>query len=316
MTPASSSSCAAGIDIQHLRYFVAVAEEGGFRAASRRLHVTQPPVSSAIRQLERQLGRELLIRSSRGVELTAAGIGFLEHVRDLLARLDAAVAEVRDDGTSEPLRVGVVGGLVVAAELTVPILTTFSRNHPLVHVALRELHLAEPADALLRGDVDVAIVRAPIIDAHIETVAIFSEPLVLLVPTTHRLAEAGEVGVEQALTEVMLHLTRTRPEWSSFWLLDAVRGEAGPRRLSDAVTINETQFELISEGAVLAVAQSVARLCPNKLLVPVTLRDAPFSTVAVARRRGNRARNVEAFIRHARRVCGDAQAFVPDAVSL
>src|SRR3954452_13499550 len=178
------------MDLRQLRYVVAVADAGGIRKASRQLDLAQPSLSQALRQLEGELGVQLIRRSTRGIELTEAGAEFLEDARDILARAAQAQDALRRraEQRSCTLRVGLLGGIIAAGELTAPILDRFSALRPDVEVQLQDLSFSDQAAPLLDGEVDVAVVRAPIANHLVDTVPLALDPRVLLVGSTHELA--------------------------------------------------------------------------------------------------------------------------------
>ena len=127
------------MELRQLRYFIAIAEEGNFSRAARRLHVSQPPLSTQIKSLEDELGVRLLERSNRGVSLTAAGSVFFEETRAVLARLEHARSKVRraDRGDIGMLSIGFVS--IADYGILPPALKSFRTSFPLVEVQLHEL---------------------------------------------------------------------------------------------------------------------------------------------------------------------------------
>jgi DNA-binding transcriptional LysR family regulator len=178
------------MEMRHLRYFVALAEQRNFRRAAERLGIAQPPLSRQIRALERELGCRLVLRTSRGVQLTAAGRAFLEQARITLAEAQRAVdrARVAAPESADALVVGCEG----AARLAVVgrALGRFTREHPAVRLELRDEEPARIVSALRDGLVQAAIVALPLADAGdglaIERIA--SVPLCLAVRVGHPLA--------------------------------------------------------------------------------------------------------------------------------
>jgi len=176
------------MELRHLRYFVAVAEEGNLTvAAERRLHTSQPSLSRQIRDLEYEVGAELLTRSARGVELTAAGRAFLDHARLALAQVDAAGEAARR--AAHPARKTFAIGFQTGHEM--------NWLSEAMHVLRDELHHVEVtissnyspdlAEALARGRLDVAFLRVePHLDLEYRVVT--QEPLLVLMPRDHRLA--------------------------------------------------------------------------------------------------------------------------------
>jgi DNA-binding transcriptional LysR family regulator len=183
------------IQLRHLRYFVVLAEELHFTRAARRLNVSQPPLSQQIRQLEAIVGSPLFIRTSRRVQLTSAGIVFLDGARRSLAEVERTVAAVQRaaHGERDVLRVGytdsaALGGLV-------EIVRAYRAAHPDVHLDLISGTSQDQVDALERDAVDVALVRGPVASATARTVTVRREPFVVALPADHPLARRRVVPV-------------------------------------------------------------------------------------------------------------------------
>ncbi|RQR35425.1 DNA-binding transcriptional regulator HcaR [Burkholderia sp. Bp9143] len=176
------------MELRHLRYFVAVADELNFTRAAQRLHTAQPSLSQQIRDLENEIGTQLLERSKRKVELTEAGRVFLAEARLVLAQADRAVARARQAGHQQALTVKI--GFVPAAEVAIfpAILPKLRMQFPGVHVELRSLTTMEQEDALLRGDIDIAFMRRPVHHPELRAEVVLTEPLIVLMPAGHPLA--------------------------------------------------------------------------------------------------------------------------------
>jgi DNA-binding transcriptional LysR family regulator len=183
------------VELRHLRYFVAVAEELHFGRAAARLHMAQPPLSQAIRRLEDAVGCPLLTRTSRSVRLTPAGAAFLERARRTLRNVEDDVEEARGIGAGETgrLNVGFVGSGMLT---TLPaILSRYVAAYPLVQLQLHESYTARVIEALLGGDVDTGIVRdAEPVDGLVAT-PMLSEPFVAVLPVDHPSAAEASMSV-------------------------------------------------------------------------------------------------------------------------
>ena len=187
----ASHSARPFLELRHLRYFVAVAEELHFGRAAERLHIAQPPLSRQIRDLEEEIGAPLFDRVARGVELTPAGRAFLPEARLTLAQADRAQrsAQRAAKGETGRLRVGFVESATYSAIL--PNVLGFFRMHlPQIGLSLFEMSSIEQEEALRDGRIDLGMLDNPPPDAerwlHIETV--YSDPLVAALPESHRLA--------------------------------------------------------------------------------------------------------------------------------
>src|SRR5277367_3469683 len=167
------------LEIRHLRYFIAVAEELHFGRAAMRLHIAQPPLSQQIRRLEEMLGHALLLRTSREVRLTAVGEELLERARYTLKKIEADVAAAQRIGRGEAgaLTVGFIGsGMLTSLP---KMLRRYRKQYPQVDLRLRELYTAGLVDALLNGTVDIGFLRdAGEIDG-LKIEVLLAEPFVL-----------------------------------------------------------------------------------------------------------------------------------------
>ena len=178
------------MELRHLRYFIAVAEELHFGRAAERLHIAQPPLSRQIRDLEREIGAPLFERVPRGVELTPAGSAFLPEARLTLAQAERAqrTAQRAARGETGRLRVGFVEAATHSGIL--PDVLSFFRAHmPSIGLSLFELDPLHQAEAFQDGRIDLGILHSPPLDADrwLRVEEIYTEPVVLAVPKSHRL---------------------------------------------------------------------------------------------------------------------------------
>src|SRR2546422_5692898 len=192
------------MELRHLRYFVAVVEEGSFTtAAEHRLHTSQPSLSRQIRDLEYQVGAELLSRSVRGVELTAAGKAFLDHARLALAQVDAAVEAARK--AAQPARKTFGIGFQTGHEMNwlpraMHVLRDELKN---VDVTVSSGYSPDLAEALARGRLDLAFLRVePGYDLEYQVVD--REPLIVLMPSDHRLTAKEAVRPQELARETFI----------------------------------------------------------------------------------------------------------------
>jgi LysR family hca operon transcriptional activator len=192
------------MELRHLRYFIAVAEEGSLTlAAEKRLHTAQPSLSRQIRDLEYAVGVQLMTRSVHGIELTAAGKVFLDHARLALAQVDAAAeAALR---AAQPLRKTFAIGFQTGHEMnwlprTMHVLRDELKNIP---VTITSDYSPDLAEALVRGRLDLAFLRAePNFDLCYEVVD--HEPLIVLMPSDHRLASREAIDPRDLVGEIFI----------------------------------------------------------------------------------------------------------------
>jgi DNA-binding transcriptional LysR family regulator len=192
------------IELRHLRYFVAVAEERNVSRAAIRLGVSQPPLSYQIRQLETWLQVALFRRTPRGVDLTAAGEEFLEHARMLLTRLDRAVDAARyiERGTGGTLQLGCVYSV---QRLFGPAITSaVEAAFPSLRLNFKPMTMAEQAEALLAETIDVGVVTDAIASDLIRTRVLIESPMVAALPADHAFAAKRSVTLRDIASETGL----------------------------------------------------------------------------------------------------------------
>jgi DNA-binding transcriptional LysR family regulator len=187
----------ADIELRHLRYFVAVAEELHFGRAALRLHLAQPPLSQQIRKLEGILGYPLFIRTSRAVKLTSAGEVFLERARRTLRNVQEDMDEARSIGRGEEgfLRVGFIGSAMLTA--LPAMLGRYRRLYPKVNLQLHEAHTSAVVQKLLKGELDAGFLRDAGQIPGLKIQALFSEPFIVVVPKKHPLARRKTISARE-----------------------------------------------------------------------------------------------------------------------
>jgi LysR family transcriptional regulator, hca operon transcriptional activator len=192
------------MELRHLRYFVAVVEEGSLTtAAEKRLHTSQPSLSRQMRDLEDEVGADLLSRSVHGVELTAAGQAFLDHARLALAQVDAAVEAARR--AAQPGKQTFAIGFQTGHEMTwlpraMHVLRDELKN---IQVTVSSDYSPDLAEALVRGRLDLAFLRVePGYDLGYYVVD--REPLIVLMPSDHRLATKQAIHPREFVGEIFI----------------------------------------------------------------------------------------------------------------
>lgn len=181
------------MELRQLRYFLVVGEELHFGRAADRLHLTQPPLTVAIRRLERELGVQLFDRTTRRVALTPAGEAFQRRVQEAVTELDEAVGDVANvaAGLSGRLRVGFVSS---ASYTTIPeAIRAFRRERPRVELVLSPLTSGEQIEQLLDGDLDIGLIRDPGEVPGLTMDLVSTEDLVAVLPQAHPLTTGEEV---------------------------------------------------------------------------------------------------------------------------
>jgi LysR family hca operon transcriptional activator len=214
------------VELRHLRYFVAVAEEGSLTvAAEHRLHTAQPSLSRQIRDLEYEVGAPLLRRGARGVELTGAGRAFLDHARLALAQAEAAIAAARR--ADQPAKPSFALGFLTFLEMDwLPKAMNVLRDElPSIDVTISSDHSPNLAGALPRGKLDLAFMRPEPQMPDLEYKVVATQPLVVVLPRDHRLAAQAAIALRELAGETYLGIrTRHRRCGRSSRPISSVRG--------------------------------------------------------------------------------------------
>lgn len=201
------------MELRHLRYFIAVAEEGSLtNAAERRLHTTQPSLSRQIRDLELEIGVKLLERKTRGIALTAAGRVFLDHARLALMQIEVACDAAR--GTEQPgKKPNFVIGFLLGQEAIwlSESLRILREEAPDVEITLMTKSSPELAVGLMQGKIDVALVRREVHTVGLAFRFLSREPLIAILPTRHRLARHRAVPPQDLARENFISTARAAP---------------------------------------------------------------------------------------------------------
>lgn len=209
------------IEIRHIRYFLAVAEERNFTKAAERLHMAQPPLSRQIQQLEELLETQLIERDSRPLELTETGQFFYEHAVRLLAQAGELVSMTKQLGKiEEKFSLGFVGSTLFG--LLPEVVRRFKAANPGLEVSLHEMTTMEQIQALKDGVIDVGIGRIRREDPKVKRTVLRNEELVVALPMGHKLAHSGsKIKLVDLLQDIVVVFPKTpRPSFAD-QVLDA-----------------------------------------------------------------------------------------------
>jgi DNA-binding transcriptional LysR family regulator len=193
-----------GVELRHLRSFLAVAEELHFGRAAARLHISQPPLSQQIRRLEDEIGARLFRRTNRRVQLTPAGRAFLAEARQAIASAARAV------GAAQRAERGELGELVIGYVMSATygplpeVIRMFRKRLPEVQLTLRSLRSVHQSQALLDRRIDVGFVRPHAGDSRIAYEALWRESVVVALPSDHPLAHRPAVDIADLATDIFL----------------------------------------------------------------------------------------------------------------
>jgi LysR family hca operon transcriptional activator len=237
------------MELRHLRYFIAVAEEGSLlHAAERRLHTSQPSLSRQIRDLEMELGVKLLERKARGIELTAAGRVFLDHARLAMMQIEVACEAARN--TERPHKPGFGLGFLPGQEVIwlSGALRILREEASDVDVTITTKSSPELANALMQGEIDVALLRRETRTAGLDFKLLVKEPLVAVLPARHRLARHKAIRPEDICREDFISTARAAPVLKT--VIDEYAAKVGIKlkQIFDAETLSGGMSLVASTG--------------------------------------------------------------------
>jgi DNA-binding transcriptional LysR family regulator len=290
-------------DTRQLRYFVALAERLHFGRAAAALHISQPPLSRAIRGLEEQLGARLLVRSKRKVELTHEGARLYEEAKRVLAQLENVALEIGAMAAGESGRLRL--GFVSLADFGVlpGLLKAFKAAKPGVSLALREMLSPEQAVALSAGELDFGLLLPPVA-GDLEHLVVQSERFVAALPSRHAAARRrGRLAMRELAAEHFVMV----PREIAPGLYDIVAGLAAragflPQVAQEAIQM-QTVVSLVSSGlGVAIVPASIANLGRRGVVYREIADPHPRLDLWLAWRRGGLGATARDFLTHARRV--------------
>ncbi len=289
------------MELRHLRYFLAIAEERHFGRAAQKLGIAQPPLSKQVQDLELELGYPLFDRSRRPVELTAAGQALLEHARSLLEALEIAVRETRRAGAGHSGRLSIGYPSSLAYSGLTGLLRAFRVSSPDVAIEIRELPPADQVDSLKRGDLDVGFVRAPLHEPQLASENIRTEKLVLALPADHRLAIRERVALSSVSREPFVFFPRDRGPGFFDQLISVCRDSGfTPRIVQEAPQIDV--LALVAAGFGLSILPESVRELRRADIVLRPIIGSPTTELRLVWRTGDPSPALARFIETVRSV--------------
>lgn len=285
------------MELRHLRYFVAVAEDLSFRRAAERLHLAQPPLSAQIKGLERILGIKLFERSTRSVRLTQAGRVFLDEARNVLAAANQAEQRVKmaEQGLVGTLRIGVLAP--AATSQFAAVLRGYRQKFPGVQFSLHELTSTEQIQRLRMDQLDVGLLRPPVGFPELDFHFLDESPMVLASPAGHRLAKQKQIEWKDFHAEpmVMIHPSLQHGYYDTFLSLCA-KASATPMIGQYANDINSKMW-LISAGFGIApTTKTIAEVKRPGLVFRELPAGLPLVQTLIVWKRSNQSPIVQNFI--------------------
>jgi DNA-binding transcriptional LysR family regulator len=298
------------MELRHLRYFVAVAEELSFTRAAERLHVSQPPLSQQIKQLEEEVQSQLFDRNRRWVRLTRAGRLFLDHSRQVLEEVERAVlAARRTMGSESDLSVASTTWTNLTAVSR--ILRCFSEAHREIRIEVQTLNSMLQVRAVKARTVDVGFMFPPPADDALQIARLVRYPLVVALPTNHRLAARAELSPGDLAGESYVMLTAdVAPAYGAivtrYWERVGVS-------IRERLKVDQAHavIDLVAAGAGFALVPSSVQECEKQRIVCRRLDPAlPELELALVSARGVESPAISVLLEVARRIVGQPTARV------
>lgn len=287
------------MELRHLRYFLAVAQEFSFTRAAERLHISQPPLSQQIADLENELGTQLLTRTSRRVELTAAGSAFLVHANAILERVDQARSEVQaiGSGSAGRLDIGLSGSLLLGP--LPQLIAAYRRSHPSIIVVLHEMTPAAQLAGLLDRKISVSFTRTAVDDDVLASELLWKDPVVVALPRGHPMGRRRKLLLADLKDEEFVLLRLDSSGFAQY--LHACCVDAGfVPRVAQQVVESQAIPSLVAAGlGVALVPASLQRAHRRGVEYRALSRNTPRADVYAIQRKDDASPVVRGFIEKA-----------------
>lgn len=298
------------MELRHLRYFIAVAEEGQVTRAAQRLGIKQPPLTQQIQMLERELGVELFTRTPRKIELNAAGRMFLTEARNIVLSAEEAVERVRqlDKGIDSVLRIGLTSSSLLNIR-SQALFDRFRRDHPHVSLKIEEGAAVDLLGAVREDKLDVAFIRAGVgRHAELATQWLDEEDLVVAVPTFHGYAASDSVALTDLQRTNLILYRQDRCRGIGDMLLERCSGSGLRLRVADETRRLMSAIHMVAAGIGLTVVpDSVRAFHPaNVVYKPLRADSAITAPLNLVYRPGTPSKQLRDFLRTAASVSRNA----------
>lgn len=301
------------MELRHLRYFVALAEALSFTRAAERLHISQPPLSIQISQLEEQVGAALFDRTSRRVQLTPAGQAFLQDARSILERVEAAGSHARAvaKGMAGRIEIGLSG-----SHFQGPLprmIAGYMHDFPDVAVVLNELKPATQLEALRHRRIDLSISRTAVDDVDLISARLWSDPVRVALPRGHALAKRRRLALRDLRRERFIMLRLESSAYAQHLHDRCVQAGFAPNIVQLVLEV-PAMIALVAVGIGIAlVPASLCHLHAAEVAYVPLGPEAPHSEVYVVRRREEDSGVVNGFLRLITASAGAATRRTPAA---
>jgi len=286
------------MELRHLRYFIAVAEEGSVTlAAEQRLHTAQPSLSRQLRDLELEVGVQLMTRSARGIELTAAGRVFLDHARLALSQVEAAREAARL--AAEPAKASFAIGFLTGHEMEwLPAVMGILRDElPNMEVVIYSQLSPELAAGLVRGKIDVAFLRREQQAPGLAFRFLAEEPLIVVLPSEHRLTAQAAIHPQDIVGETLIGVPMTTAPALRV-VIDAYAKQVGVDLTPDhhADNLSMTFSLVASTGGVALLPLYAQNLLPASVVSRPLQGEAPTIDLVIGYNKANTSALLKFFL--------------------
>jgi len=287
------------MELRHLRYFVAVAEELNVRQAATRLHVSQPPLSRQIHDLEDEVGTQLFVRSQSGMRLTEAGGTFLQEARSILSQSQRAVQLAQATSRGEAGHLDIAYGVEGFDPVLLRVIRLFRRLFPMVEFGIRELPYHQQVQELLHQRIDIGYVpmRFPELESELEFECVRKAPFLVALPPEHPLAKQRRLSLSALANEKFISIRRTAPAYHS-WFVNLCRSagfmpEIAREEADGALSV----LGLVSAGfGVALVPETFQRILPVEIEFRRLRPSIPTFDFHIAWRRDNQSSVLHPFL--------------------
>jgi DNA-binding transcriptional LysR family regulator len=282
-----------------LRYFTVLGAELNYRRAAEKLFITQPALSTAIKQLEHQTGVTLFRRNTREVALTDLGAAWLPKVHDALRGVDVAVDDLITMSRSDRrIRLGYLIG--TGADVLFRLIRHFETAYPEISVEPREFDFSDPTAGLADGTTEVAIIRPPVDLPDHRMLILDAENWVACLPRDHRLAHRAELSITELLDDPIVVAPGSAGRWRDYWMAkDARAGK--PATIAAVAATYEEETTTIARGLGISfTSEASARLYDRQGIAYVPIIDRPRNYTALAWHPDGLSEDAAALIRQVR----------------
>jgi LysR family transcriptional regulator, hca operon transcriptional activator len=285
------------MELRHLRYFIAVAEEGSLTlAAAKRLHTAQPSLSRQIRALEAEVGTQLISRSVHGIELTAAGRVFLDHARLAVTQAEAGKEAARR--VAQPDKASLALGFLSGTEMDLlpRAMRILQDELPNIEVKLSSDYSPRLADALMKGRLDAAFMRPEPHAGRLVYKRVRREPLIVVFPRGHRLAARKAIQLREIKGEPFIKPSKTAPTLRKI-IEDSLKRSGLDIRANHEVHNLAHAFSMIaSTGAITLLPAYAKNFLPSAVTSRPIRGDAPTVDLVVGYNKANTSSIMELFL--------------------